>query len=406
MRRRLIILGSTGSIGVQAIKVVEHLNTLHERGLSHDDYRVVGLAAGGNLDLLDQQRRQLDVRDVATAQDQRLDWDGVEARTGPDAAERLVREIECDVVISAAVGSAGLPATLAAVELGRDVALANKETLVAAGSLVTATARRTGARLLPVDSEHAALWQCLLPAFAHTGSDATNTTHPVPPMETPASVARIILTASGGPFRTWSREQTANATVEQALNHPTWSMGAKITIDSATLMNKALEVIEAHWLFGLENERIGVVVHPQSIVHCLAEYVDGSVIAQLGAPDMRGPIQHALTWPNRTEASSNLLDWTTPRSLDFEEPDRERFPALALASEVIGAGGGVGGGAVLNGANEAAVEAFLAGRIRFGQIVELTAEALATVQTRPLTCLGDALEADRQARAFVQTRLS
>lgn len=400
--RRLLLLGSTGSIGLQTIEVVNHLNALHARGEWPTRYEITGLAAGRNGGAMLEQARLLGVRDAALTDADaspgaadRARSAGVNLRTGADACERLVREVEADIVLAAVVGSAGLPATLAAVSMGRDVALANKETLVAAGSLVVPAAERSGARLLPVDSEHSAIWQCLPWGEA-------------PPMTLGAEVSRVTLTASGGPFRTWSRERVKNATVQEALNHPTWKMGAKVTIDSASLTNKGLELIEAHWLFGLGSDRLAAVMHPQSIIHSFVEFADGSIMAQLGAPDMRTPIQIAASWPWRGAGVSRKLDLLTLSRLDFEPVDLERFPAVGVAFEVIDAIGrssGATAGAVFNGANEAAVEAFLAGEIPFGRITALAREALDEVGLGAMRSLEDALEADREARRFVRARI-
>lgn len=393
--RRVIILGSTGSIGRQTLDVIESLNREHANGRCPRAFRVVGLAAGSNASLLFQQAAAFGVRDVALADgDGATTPPGLRVHRGRDAGEALVRSVEADVVLGAMVGAAGLPATLAAVELGRDVALANKETLVAAGELVVPAARRTGARLLPVDSEHSAVWQCLPAPLC-------------PPCAAGPEIRRVILTASGGPFRTWSLHDMQRATPEQALAHPTWTMGAKVTIDSASMTNKALEIIEAHWLFGLDAPRIDVLVHPQSIVHSFVEYVDGSTLAQLGAPDMRTPIQFALTWPDRPPGCSPAIDWTKLPKLDFEKPDLEKFPALRLAYEVIELGGVAG--AVMNAANERAVQAFLDRRIAFGAITDLTERAVRSlVGSRPqgrLSGLGQALEADDEARGWVDAAL-
>lgn len=390
VERRIILLGSTGSIGTQTLDVIENLNALASAGKSPVRYRVVGLAAGRNGALVCEQAQRFNVRELAIA-DETSPVSGANVRRGQDAAERLVREVECDVVLAAMVGAAGLPATLAAVELGRDVALANKETLVAAGELVIPAARRSGSKLLPVDSEHAGVWQCL-PAPC------------CPPMDCGVEIARVVLTASGGPFRTWSASDIAAATPEQALKHPTWAMGRKVTIDSASLTNKALEVIEAHWLFGIGADRIGVVIHPQSIVHAMVELSDGNVLAQLAPPDMRTPIQIALTFPHRAAGVSRKLDWTSMSRLDFEQPDLERFPALGAAYEVIRAGGTAG--AAFNAANEVAVEAFLDRRIPFGAIPRLSRAALERVGTSPLRSLTDVLEADREARRFTTSAIS
>lgn len=393
--RRVILLGSTGSIGTQTLDVIAHLNALHEKGEYPHRFRVVGLATGKNSGLLFEQACQFGVEHLALANGSAGDApDGAAsaARTmyrGPNAAEELVRAVPADVVLAAMVGAAGLPATLAAIERGADVALANKETLVAAGELVVPAAMRSGSKLLPVDSEHAGVWQCLQGC-----SDCC------PPMTCDASVSRVVLTASGGPFRLKSRHDVYHATPAEALNHPTWKMGPKVTVDSASLTNKALEIIEAHWLFGLPGEKIHALVHPQSIVHAIVEFVDGSIMAQLASPDMRLPIQAALTHPRRPEGVCRKLDWTKLSSLEFAPPDLERFPALSLAYDVIREGGT--SGTVFNAANEAAVELFLAGAIPFGQIPELTAAAMRSVGVSPLRSLADVTEADREARQAVQ----
>jgi 1-deoxy-D-xylulose-5-phosphate reductoisomerase len=407
-QRRVIVLGSTGSIGTQTLEVIEHLNRLHEAGRSQVRYQVVGLAAQRNAGLMGEQAARFAVRHTALS-----DAGSAAEFSGPDAAERLVREIDCDLVLAAISGAAGLPATMAAAELGRDVALANKETLVAAGELIVPVVQRSGSRLLPVDSEHSALWQCLAgaardQAVAASGAAASQciaglSQAAAPPFALPPSVSRLILTASGGPFRTWTREQLEAATPEQALRHPVWDMGPKVTVDCASLTNKALEVMEAHWLFGAAGERIEVVIHPQSIVHSLVEYEDGSTMAQLGSPDMRGPIQYALTFPQRPAGLARRLDWRELRRLEFEPPDLERFPALGLAYRAIAAGGTAG--AIFNAANEAAVEAFLAGRISFGRIPQLVRDAMDFVEVRALSALGDVMGADRSAREFVEVEL-
>jgi len=412
--RRVLLLGATGSIGRQTVEVVEHLARVGKRdpqrtgGLSASAnaarsapasprVEIVGLAAGERSEELFRLAARLGVRDLALVSNgkEHTPPPGARLRLGADAAERLVREVDADVVVAAMVGAAGLPATLAALERGRDVALANKETLACAGALVVSTARRSGARLLPIDSEHSAAWQCLPAGLC-------------PPCELGPEVRRLVLTASGGPFRTTPLEEMRGATPEAALDHPTWSMGPKVTIDSATMMNKALEMLEAHWLFGLEGERIGVLVHPTSIAHAMIEYADGSVIAQLGAPDMRTPIQHALTWPRRLPGLAPAPDLPAQASLPFEAPDERRFPALALAREVIALAGCAG--AVFNAANEAAVEAFLRRRIPFGAVTELVGEALHSLapQARPEAApsLEEIREADRRARAFVRERLN
>jgi len=336
------------------------------------------------------------------------------------------------VLVSVPVGVAGLPATLTAIELGRDVALANKETLAAAGALVIPAAHRSGSRLLPVDSEHSGVWQCLRSGDAAAapgradgvgaragepdkGVAAPGSGVPWPPLRCRPHVSRVVLTASGGPFRTWSREATRAATPEQALRHPTWQMGPKVTIDSASLMNKGLELIEAHWLFGLEPERLGAVIHPQSIVHALVEHADGSVIAQLGSTDMRTPIMHALVGAARPAAAAPRLDLAALKSLEFAPWDPAQFPAVALAVRAMERGGTAG--AALNGANEEAVLAFLGSRegyhdtmrttpISFGEIVPLVEAAMDEVGVHPLTSLGDVLDADSSARLAVRTALA
>ena len=394
---RLLILGSTGSIGTQTLEVVTHLNALHAKGLFQRQFEVVGLAAGKGATLLADQAKRFNVKHLALS-----DGNGdapTGAFTGPDAAERLVREVDCDVVLAAIVGSAGLPATLAAVELGRDVALANKETLVAAGSIVVPAAQKTGAKLLPVDSEHAAVWQCL-----QSGPDAAN--GPIYPAlrQAPASVKKVTLTASGGPFRTWEKSRVQRATKAEALKHPTWTMGEKVTVDSASLMNKALEIIEAHWLFALPAEKIDAVVHPQSIAHALVEFDDASVVAQIAHPDMRGPIQQAIAFPARVPSLVKLLDLgEIATALQFEPPDRDKFPLLDLANTVIRAGGT--SGAIFNAANEEAVLAFLRGDILFGRIGELVIEAMEAIGPASMRTLDDALDADRRARAHVREAL-
>lgn len=399
--RRIILLGSTGSIGRQTIDVIAGLNAAAAQDRDATRYEIVGLAAGRDHDALLAQAAGLNVHHAAIAEPgapSRVAADrGINLRTGPSAAEQLVREVEADLVLAAIVGSAGLGATLAAVELGRDVALANKEALVAAGALVVEAARRTGAALLPVDSEHSAIWQCLV-GHATAARDSLRT-----PCILDEQVTRIVLTASGGALRSRSKEATYNATPEDALKHPTWSMGAKVTIDSASLTNKALEIIEAHWLFGLPAARIGALIHPQSIVHSFVEFADGAVIAQLGSPDMRTPIQFALTFPQHTPGRAPSLDFASLSRLDFSPPDIERFPALALGWRVIEEGGT--SGAIFNAANEAAVEAFLAHRIPFGRVAELSAAALDEIGVSAVRGLDDIAHADALARQFVRSRL-
>ena len=350
----VVILGSTGSVGRSAVDVLEH------DGGSR--LRAFGLTAHSSVDrLLDQARRLrpscvvLTDPSVAASLNGELGGLGIELLSGPEGIEELVRRPEVDRVLTAVVGIAGLRGTWAAIEAGKTIAVANKETLVVAGPLVTELAAKSGSVLLPVDSEHSAIFQAMKGG-------------------TTKEVRRVILTSSGGPFRGKSVRELASVTREQALDHPTWKMGPKISIDSATLMNKALEVIEARWLFDLRPDQIEVVVHPESIVHSMVEFVDGSVLAQLSPPDMRLPIQYALNYPDRVPGGSPLLDLTRMMTLHFEPPDRETFPCLDLGFEVMAAGGTAG--AALNAANEAAVARFLDGTIRFLDIPRAIRAAL------------------------------
>lgn len=377
MHKRIILLGSTGSIGCSALEVAAALD--HQ-------VRIVGLAANRDWRKLADQARRTGAAAVALADDRHYDDlrqacpPGTRILTGADGLVELVETLEADFVLSAIVGAAGLPATLAAVRRGLDVGLANKESLVIAGPLLMPLARERGSRLIPVDSEHSAIFQSLASGRIE-------------------EVRRIYLTASGGPFRTWPAERMAEATIQEALNHPIWSMGPKITIDSATMMNKALEVIEAHHLFGFEVDQIEVLVHPESIIHSMVEFRDGSVIAQLGTPDMKTPIQYAITYPDRVEGLAESLDWSTARTLRFEPPSFERFPALRLGYEAARRGGTCG--AVLNGANEAAVERFRAGEIPFGQIAALVETALRRHKDIEAPSLEALLAADAWARQEV-----
>ncbi len=378
--RRLILLGSTGSIGTNALSVVEHL---HERQLMR--FEIVGLAAATRSTVLAEQAKRFGVDHVAVADEEAAaTLTGVRhVYAGADAALQLIEAVARpgDLVLGAIVGSAGLPATIAAIEKGCDIALANKETLVAAGVLVMPLVRQRGVHLLPVDSEHSAIFQCLQAGCSN------------------GEVARLVLTASGGPFRTWPADRVEHATVEETLDHPTWNMGPKVTVDSASLTNKALEVIEAHWLFDMPAEQISVVVHPQSIVHSFVEFVDGSVVAQLSPPDMKSPIQYALSWPERLEGCAATMDWQTVGSLDFEPVDHDRFPALRLAWRVIETGGT--SGAIFNAANEVAVTAFLDRRICFGLITRLVERTMNAVEAVPVRDLDDIHRADQAARAEV-----
>lgn len=369
------VLGSTGSIGRSTLEVIAD---------SAGRLRVVALSAHANTVLLLQQAIALRPRWIIATDPQAAkcqDWSSlppeVELLRGPEAVQRIAADPEVQTVVCAIVGSAGLQGTWAALAAGKTVALANKESLVMGGPLVTRLARESNAKILPVDSEHSAVFQALQAGRRD-------------------EVRRIVLTASGGPFRNHTEEQLAAVTVADALAHPTWEMGKKITVDSATLMNKALEIIEARWLFDLDVDQIGVVIHPQSIVHSLVEYVDGSVIAQMSVPDMRLPIQYALYWPQRRGGIAEKLDWSQAMCLEFNPPDFERFPALRLGLEVARSGGTAG--AVLNAANETAVAAFLAGRLGFHKIVPLVASVLNSHHFDPNPTLDQLLLADRWAR--------
>ena len=380
MSKRIAILGSTGSIGCSALEVIEHLG---------HPYRAAALSAHSQANkLLEQARRHrpaaiaLTASDLSPQAEGELASLGIELHRGPGALHDLARRNDVDIVLAAIVGAAGLPAVLAAVQAGKTLALANKESLVVAGSLLMPEARRRGVSVLPVDSEHSAIFQAIQCGRA-------------------ADVRRVILTASGGPFRNASVEQMERATLADAMAHPTWRMGSKITIDSATMFNKALEVIEACWLFDLPPEKVEVVIHPESVVHSMVEFVDGSVVAQLSPPDMRTPIQYALTWPDRKPGIGGQMDWRRAFDLRFEPPDHDRFPAIRLAYEVVRKGGTAG--AVLNAANESAVSAFRSGKIRFTQIAGLVERVLASHTVQPQPTLDDLLEADRWARQAVDS---
>ena len=375
LTKRIAILGSTGSIGCNALEVIRHLGP---------GYRAVALSGHRNADKLLAQARDHrpaavavtgEVDDAAREAFRRL---GVTLYEGQAGLVEMVERDDVDVVLAAIVGAAGLPAVLAAVRAGKRIALANKESLVVAGSLLMPEARRRGVDIIPVDSEHSAVFQAL-----RCGQ--------------PKEIRRLILTASGGPFRTTPIEQMHRATPADAMNHPTWRMGNKITIDSATMFNKALELIEACWLFDLPPEKVQVMVHPESVIHSMVEFVDGSVIAQLSPPDMRTPIQYALTYPDRVDGAGKRMDWTRAFDLTFQPPDFERFPALRLAYDVATSGGTAG--AVLNAANEVAVEAFLGGGIAFGEISRVVELTIRRHRLQPSPSLDDLFEADRWARA-------
>ena len=377
--KRVTILGATGSIGLRTLELVSSFS---------DEFSVAGLAArGSNVERMADLCRKYAPTAVALLDEHARDAlarllpaPRPELLAGAAGLVSLCRDVPADVVVSALVGGAGLLPTMAAIEAGRTMALANKETLVMAGSLMTAAARARGVALLPVDSEHSAVFQCLV---GHNRGD----------------VHRVLLTASGGPFREWPRERFGGITVEDALKHPTWKMGAKITIDSATLMNKGLEIIEAHWLFGVTSTQIEVVIHPESVIHSMVEFNDGSVVAQLSVPDMRLPIQYALTYPDRlTVCDSALgLDLLSRNRLHFEQPDTTRFPCLDLGREALRQGGIMP--CALNAADEVAVEAFLNRRLKFSAIPKLIETVMRQMPAgQRLKSLQDVLEGDREAR--------
>jgi 1-deoxy-D-xylulose-5-phosphate reductoisomerase len=386
-KQRLAILGATGSIGASTLDVVAR---------HPDRFEVVALSGHRRLDVLAEQCRRHRPRFAVVGEEadrQRLAGQladiGTEVLAGPAALEQVAAAGEVDTVMAAIVGAAGLPSTLAAVRSGKRVLLANKEALVMAGSLFMAEVRRCRARLLPIDSEHNAVFQSLPDRFDGTVGGL--------------GISKILLTASGGPFRTAPLEQLAAVTPDQACAHPNWVMGRKISVDSATMMNKGLEVIEARWLFDVSPNQIEVVVHPQSIIHSLVQYLDGSVLAELGNPDMRTPIAHALAYPDRIAAGVAPLDLFAVGRLDFERPDMRRFPCLALAYRALEAGGNAP--AILNAANEVAVEAFLAGALPFLNIADVIAATLDAVPLGEIKTLDEVYAADRLAREAARARL-
>ena len=372
-KRRIAILGSTGSIGTQTLDVVRRHPDLFEVEL---------ISARSSVDLLVRQAVEFNAANVVICDEARyrevaetLQPRGVKVWAGIDSLCQLVRQPEVDIVVGAMVGFSGLRPTLAALEAGKIVALANKETLVAAGSIVTRTMREHGAVILPVDSEHSAIFQCLLAAQGN-------------------EVERIHLTASGGPFREWDRSRIAAATAAQALKHPNWNMGAKVTIDSATMMNKGFEVIEARWLFDMAPERINVVVHPESLIHSMVEFADGAVIAQLGCPDMRQPIAFALSFPARITTGGRKMDFATIGKMTFKAPDLRRFPCLELAYEALRRGGNAP--CALNAANEIAVAAYLKDMISFYDIARINEKCLAGLNFVAEPALDDIFETNRE----------
>lgn len=370
--RKIAILGSTGSIGTQAIDVA----------LRHSDrFEVCALVAHSSSEKLFEQVRLVHPKIAAlTIEPKEIPEDirhSCQWMFGENVLLDVVRACDADDVLVSVVGVVGLAAVMETLRCGKRVLLANKEPLVAGGELVTALAREKNLPLLPVDSEHSAIFQCLQGAGGNQPQ-------------------RLILTASGGPFRTWAKEDIYLARKEQALKHPNWSMGRKITIDSASMMNKALEVIEARWLFDIPAEKIDVLIHPQSVIHSMVEFADGAVMAQLGTPDMRLPILYAMSWPERLETGGKRLNFAAMNALTFETPDLDRFPGLGLAYDALAAGGTMS--AVLNGANEVAVDAFLHDRIRFGQIAHLVAETMAAIPVVSHPTLEQVFESDRAAR--------
>src|SRR2546430_14131937 len=385
--RAISILGSTGSIGCNTLRVIEALGS--------DRFQVVALAAGRNVSKLADQIARHEPELVSVESDElsaelksELSHRSVKLPSisvGESGLVEVATHAKADCVVSATVGAVGFVPTLRALEAGKRVALANKETLMMAGELMTRAAEKSGAELLPVDSEHNALHQCLRG-------------------EKRSEVRRIILTASGGPFRTRDRATMSSATVAEAMKHPTWNMGAKITIDSATLMNKGLEVIEAHWLFGFDADEIGIVVHPESVVHSMIEMVDGSVIAQMGVTDMRHAIQYALTYPERFPSELPPLDLAKLSSLNFEAPDLERFPCIALAYRALQTGGTLP--AAMNAANEEAVKAFIDEQISFAEISPLIEYVMDRHETAPVADLESVLEADRNSRVVAQSAIA
>lgn len=385
MPKRVIILGSTGSIGCRALEVADNLP---------GEFDIVGLAAGTGWEKMaeqvDRYRPMVAVLTDPTAAGKladhiRTSGGDTVVWSGSNGLVRLVKEIQCDFVLSAIVGVTGLPATLASVDRGLTVGLANKESLVVAGELMVRAAKTSGSLLLPVDSEHSAIYQSLQ-AGRHE------------------EIERVFLTASGGPFRTWTTAQMKQATIENAMRHPTWDMGPKITIDSATMMNKALEIVEAKWLFDIDPDRIEVVIHPESIIHSMVAFCDGSVVAQMGRPDMRTPIQYAMTYPRRLAGCGGWLDLPKLERMHFEPPDVERFPALRLGHEVAKAGGTAG--AALNAANEAAVSAFRERRIGFLEIVPIVEDALKRHAFEAHPSLATLMAVDAWARKEIATQTS
>ena len=381
--KAISILGCTGSIGTNTLAVIRAFP---------NRFRVVGLAAGNDAKGLAAQVETFKPKVVSVATEQArstlaslADLSGIEVGVGEEGMTAVATARDAELVVAAAVGAVGLVPTFAAIQTGKDVALANKETLVMAGEIMTREQKSRGTRLLPIDSEHCALHQCLV-------------------SRDPAAVSKLWLTASGGPFRTRPAATFSDITIEEALNHPTWRMGRKISIDSATLMNKALEIIEAHWLFGIPGNRIDVVVHPQSVVHSMVEFKDGTILAQLGRTDMRIPIQYALSYPEVWETPLPPMDFGAALSLAFEPPDHARFKGLRLAQEALARGGTTP--AAMNAANEVAVQAFLDGEIPFTGITEIVSEVVMNHVPKEATAIETILSADRAARAQARVACS
>ncbi len=381
--KNVVILGSTGSIGKNALDVIRNLRR---------DYKVVGLSANSRWELLAKQVEEFKPKSISLADGRwlkklkdKLPQNSVQILTGTDSVKEMVSKGDVDIVISAIVGAAGLPAAIEVIKNGKTLALANKEALVMAGGLIVSMAKEKGVSIIPVDSEHSAILQALRAGHLN-------------------EVKKIIITASGGPFRDYPKEKLSEVTKEEALKHPTWQMGQKITIDSATLMNKALEIIEAKWLFDLNSTQIDVIIHPESIVHSLVEFRDGSVIAQMGLPDMKVPIQFALTYPHRENGNVESLDLAKLGSLNFQKPDIDKFPALRLGYEVAEKGGTMG--ATLNAANEIAVQAFLDRKIKFTDITKTVEHVMKEHNFIKDPTLQDIMDADAHARKETKKWLS